>query len=81
MDWVRLAAAELGLGDSAVAELKDADLVHSDGRVIDALGIPAMAVSARDGIEGKSWTSRPQSRAGGSTSARCSAGTAGDRAG
>ncbi|MBO0815146.1 MAG: hypothetical protein J2P30_08370, partial [Actinobacteria bacterium] len=32
--WVRLAAAALGLGDSAVAELKDADLVHSDGRVV-----------------------------------------------
>ena len=34
LSWVREAAAELGLGDSAVAELETADLVHLDGEVV-----------------------------------------------
>jgi hypothetical protein len=34
LSWVRQAAAGLGLGDSAVAELAAADLVHSDGEVV-----------------------------------------------
>jgi hypothetical protein len=34
LSWVRQAAADLGLGDSAVAELEAADLVHSDGEMV-----------------------------------------------
>lgn len=34
LDWVRQTAGELGVGDSAVAELEAADLVHSDGGMV-----------------------------------------------
>jgi alkylmercury lyase len=34
LSWMRQAAADLGLGDSAVAELEAADLVHSDGEMV-----------------------------------------------
>ena len=34
LDWLRQATGELGLGDSAVADLEAADLVHSDGGVV-----------------------------------------------
>ena len=50
MDWVRQAAAELGLGDSAVAELKDADLVHSDGRVV-TVAYPFSGTPTRQRVE------------------------------
>src|SRR5215469_1666128 len=50
LDWVRQAAAELGLGDSAVAELKDADLVHSDGRVV-TVAYPFSGTPTRQQVE------------------------------
>jgi alkylmercury lyase len=34
LDWLRHTASELGLGDSAVAELEAADLVHLDGGAV-----------------------------------------------
>jgi hypothetical protein len=50
LDWVRQAAAELGLGDSAVAELEAADLVHSDGGVV-TVAYPFSGTPTRQQVE------------------------------
>jgi hypothetical protein len=50
LDWMRQAAAELGLGDSAVGELKAADLVHSDGRVV-TVAYPFSGTPTRQQVE------------------------------
>jgi hypothetical protein len=48
LDWLRQAARELGNGDSAVAELEAADLVHLDGeQVAVACPFPARPPGSR----------------------------------
>jgi hypothetical protein len=53
LHWVRQAAGGLGLGDSAVTELKAADLVHFDGGVVTVAypfsGSPTRQQAARSG--------------------------------
>jgi hypothetical protein len=48
--WVRQAAAELGLGDPALAELEAADLVHFDGRVV-AVAYPFSGTPTRQQVQ------------------------------
>ncbi len=50
LSWVRLAAAELGLGDPAVAELEAADLVHFDSQVV-AVAYPFSGRPTRQQVE------------------------------
>ena len=50
LGWVRLAAAELGLGDPAVAELEAADLVHFDGEMV-AVAYPFSGRPTRQQVE------------------------------
>lgn len=54
LDWLRQVAGELGLGDSAVAGLEAADLVHSDGGVVTVAypfsGAPTRQQVALDGF-------------------------------
>jgi alkylmercury lyase len=50
LDWLRQAAGELGLGDSAVADLKAADLVHSDGGAV-TVAYPFSGVPTRQQVE------------------------------
>jgi hypothetical protein len=50
LNWVRQAAAELGLGDSGLAELEAADLVHLDGEVV-AVAYPFSGPPTRQQVE------------------------------
>jgi hypothetical protein len=50
LDWVRQAATELGLGDSALAELEAADLVHFDGGVV-AVAYPFSGTPTRQQVQ------------------------------
>jgi hypothetical protein len=50
LDWLRRAAGELGLGDSAVADLEAADLVHSDGGAV-TVAYPFSGVPTRHQVE------------------------------
>jgi hypothetical protein len=50
LSWVRLAAAELGLSDSAVAELEAADLVHFDGELV-SVAYPFSGTPTRQQVE------------------------------
>jgi alkylmercury lyase len=50
LGWVRLAAAELGPGDPAVAGLEAADLVHFDGEVV-AVAYPFSGVPTGQQVE------------------------------
>jgi len=49
-DWLRQAARELGLGDSAVAELEAADLVHLDGGAV-TVAYPFSGTPTRQRVE------------------------------
>jgi hypothetical protein len=50
LDWLRQEARELGIGDSAVAELEAADLVHSDGGVV-TVAYPFSGAPTRQQVE------------------------------
>jgi hypothetical protein len=50
LDWLRQTARELGLGDSAVAGLEAADLVHSDGGVV-TVAYPFSGAPTRQQVE------------------------------
>jgi alkylmercury lyase len=50
LSWLRQAARELGLGDSAVAGLEAADLVHLDGGVV-AVAYPFSGTPTRQQVE------------------------------
>jgi alkylmercury lyase len=50
LSWVRQAAAELGLGDSAVTVLEAADLVHFDGEAV-AVAYPFSGTPTRQQVE------------------------------
>jgi alkylmercury lyase len=50
LDWLRQAARELGNGDSAVAELEAADLVHLDGEQV-AVAYPFSGAPTRQQVE------------------------------
>jgi len=50
LDWLRQAAREFGLGDSAVAELEAADLVHAHGAVV-TVAYPFSGAPTRQQVE------------------------------